>query len=103
MYSQPKLPFFIKNAPLNFTICYIYLYALILFVNTGGKVEHCTNYIPCQRITVGGVSQFTLQMYKLQMRSQFLLTSSTINNNVNILPVLSRKQIFRKLQSISLI
>ena len=34
MYCPPKLPFFIKNSPLNFTICYIYLYALILFANT---------------------------------------------------------------------
>ena len=34
MYCAPKLPFFIKNAPLNFTICCIYLYVLIFFANT---------------------------------------------------------------------
>ena len=33
-YCPPKLPFFIKNVPLSFTICYIYLYVLILFGNT---------------------------------------------------------------------
>ena len=34
MYCTPKLPFFIKHVPLNFTIRYIYLYVLILFANT---------------------------------------------------------------------
>ena len=28
MYSPPTLPFFIKNVPLNLTICYIYLSVL---------------------------------------------------------------------------
>ena len=34
MYCPRKLPFFIKNAPLNFTNDYTYLYALILCANT---------------------------------------------------------------------
>ena len=34
MYCRPKRPFSINIASLNFTICYIYLYALILFANT---------------------------------------------------------------------
>ena len=34
MYRPPKLPFLIKNVPLNFTICYICLYILILSANT---------------------------------------------------------------------
>ena len=29
MCCPPKLPFFIKNVPLNFTICYMYLYGIV--------------------------------------------------------------------------
>ena len=34
MYCPLKLPFFIRNVPLNLTNFYIYLYVLILFANT---------------------------------------------------------------------
>ena len=46
MYCPPKLPFFIKNAPLNFTICHIYLYALIRFANTStsNKLSYTPTY-----------------------------------------------------------
>ena len=29
MCCPAKLPFFIKNVPLNFTICYMYLYGIV--------------------------------------------------------------------------
>ena len=46
MYCPPKLPFFIKNFPLNFIICYIYLHALILFANTltSNKLSYTSTY-----------------------------------------------------------
>ena len=46
MYCPPKLPFFIKKCSLKLHICYIYLYALILFANTltSNKLSYTPTY-----------------------------------------------------------
>ena len=105
MCCPPKLPFFIKNVPLNFTICCIYLHEVlyptiflpyertsVFYYNmltrgaypsgiSSSRLDMKLNFIPVIP-SVSGVNWFTWQIYKLQTRSQFLLTSATINNNV---------------------
>ena len=58
MYCPPKLPFFIKNVPLNLTICYIYLFVLILFANT--LTSNKLSYIPPYFYHMSGHLFFTI-------------------------------------------
>ena len=85
MYCPPKLPFFIKNVPLNFTISYICLYVLILFANklTCKKLSYIPPYFYC----MSGHLFFTLTCVQ---EAHTPLVSTIIFNNilrlVDILP-----------------
>ena len=83
MYCPPKLPFFIKNVPLNFTICCIYLH----------EVLYPTIFLPYERTSVFYYNMLTRGAYPSG------ISSSRLDMKLNFIPVIPS---VKKLQSVAL-
>ena len=96
-HCPSKLPFFIKNVPLNMTICYIYLFELILFANTLTNVQQ-TVLCPTIFFPYEWVSVF---YYNLRTRRAYPSGISSCRHNLklNLVPVIPH---VKELQLVSL-